>query len=144
MRYFYCLLKGEVQVLRRRDDGSEEVLNTLGAGEYFGENSLLEGNRNRSVSMRCASPVEVLKLSREDFEAGFGQVSAEKSAQGVGGAPCKTEAERAEEALRAKLIGFIQMVSRKQGRTLTRDQTVFCEGAPAAPPLLSPCCGCRD
>ena len=63
-------------------DGSEDVLNVLRAGEYFGENSLLEGSRTRSVSMRCATPVEILKLSKEDFASlDFG--SASRGAAGM-------------------------------------------------------------
>jgi len=126
VRYFYCLLDGEVEVVRRRDDGTEEVLNRLHAGEYFGENSLLSGNAKRSVSMRCASPVEILKLSKTDFEAGFGvspQLQEARSSEEQ-----RTSGGKEMEALRAKLIGFILMVSRTRAHTLQRDQPVFREG----------------
>jgi len=85
VRDFFALLDGEVEVLRRREDGAEERLNRLKAGEYFGENSLLEGSSKRNVSIRCTSPVvEVLKLSKEDFEAAFG-VHRAGAQGGVGG-----------------------------------------------------------
>ena len=81
MRYFYALLAGEVEVVQPREDGGEDVLTRLGAGgrscppsplplscslsrtptgEYFGENSLLEGRPTRSAAIRCRTPVEVL------------------------------------------------------------------------------------
>ena len=67
VRFFYALLHGEVEVV----DQHGAVLNTLRAGEYFGENSLLEGRKTRSVSVRCATPCELFKLSKDDFEAAF-------------------------------------------------------------------------
>jgi len=106
VRYFYALLAGEVEVVQPREDGGEDVLTRLGAGdlpisppispylptsphvltrlgaggrscppsplplscslsrtptgEYFGENSLLEGRPTRSAAIRCRTPVEVL------------------------------------------------------------------------------------
>ena len=49
---FYCLLSGEVEMVRTAPDGTVHVLNTLGAGEYFGEMSMLEG---RSVAAAQAA-----------------------------------------------------------------------------------------
>jgi CRP-like cAMP-binding protein len=130
VRYFYCLLDGEAEVVQRADNGVEHVLNTLHAGETFGENSLLEGNARRSVSVRCSTPVEVLKLSKEDFEAGF----APTGGGGGGGASHGQLARRssgAEMELRSRLISFIRMVSCQEHRTLTRGEAVFREGEAA-------------
>jgi len=124
VRYFYCLLAGEVEVVRTDDKGAEEVLNTLHAGEYFGENSLLEGKSSRSVSIRCATPVEFIKLSKDDFDAGFasgGGSTGELSRRSSG----------VESELRSKLISFIRMVSCQEHRTLQRGEKVF-EGGGAA------------
>ena len=60
--HFYCLLRGEVEVVQPGSFFSENLLNTLLPGEYFGENALLEGKRARSVSIRCKTPVEVLTV----------------------------------------------------------------------------------
>ena len=61
--------------MRTSEDGIPRVLNSLGPGDYFGEMSMLEGRATRSVRIRAVptsdAPVEVLKLSRADFEAGF-------------------------------------------------------------------------
>ena len=71
VKYFYCLLSGDVDVVRQYASGDEKVVNTLHAGDFFGENSLLAGSTVRSVTTRCRTPVEILKLAKSDFEAGF-------------------------------------------------------------------------
>ena len=136
VRYFFCLLNGELDVIRRESNGKEEVVNTIKAGEYFGENSLLAGSDVRSVSVRCATPSEVLKLSKEDFEAGFGvRSSGDGSAgwlRGGGGAlELRRSSSGEENELRARLISFLRMVSRQQHRTLAQGEAVFKAGEPA-------------
>ena len=51
-------------------DAQGAVVSTLRAGEYFGENALLERRKQRNSSLRCKSACDVLKLSADDFEAG--------------------------------------------------------------------------
>jgi CRP-like cAMP-binding protein len=36
-------------------------------GDFFGEGSLLEDRNHRFTSAKCATPVDVIKVSREDF-----------------------------------------------------------------------------
>ena len=81
--------------------------------------------------MRHRTPVEVLKLSKEDFNAGFGDYADERGAG--------RDAEAEDRALRSRLLSFIQMVSRKQRLSLAEGEPVFREGALAAHP---PCAGC--
>ena len=110
------------------------MLNTLRAGEYFGENSLLEGSAKRNVSIRAATPIEVLQLSKEDFEAAFGpERSAAPSAavgggEGVSAAKLVRRSSGEEERRRSKLISFIRMVSCQQHRTLREGEHVFKNG----------------
>jgi alkyl hydroperoxide reductase subunit AhpC len=62
----YVITSGTVEVLRRRADGSTEVVSTLGPGEHFGEvGLLLEGRRTASV--RAVTAVELLALDRDAF-----------------------------------------------------------------------------
>lgn len=151
VRFFYCLLKGELEVVRVGPRGGLEVLNTLRAGEYFGENSLLEGNRTRSVSMRCATPVEILKLSKEDFDEGFGGFGRGAPAVAVGGeegagaaGQCGSGAcVASDEELRSKLLGFLQVCPPRH-RTVTapsppRDHPVAAAPCPtlATAPIAS-------
>ncbi len=129
VRYFYALRSGHVDVVARPVEarGREVVVNTLHAGEYFGENALLEGKKHRSSSLRCVGgPCEVLKLSKADFEAGFGGDAA--SAAGL-----KREGSDADGRERRKLLSFVQMVSPKTHVTLRKGEPIFREGDDHAP-----------
>ena len=113
VKYFYCLLSGEVEVTRNDANGNVVVVNTLNAGEYFGENSLLAGSSTHSAGVRCSSDVEILKLSREDFEAG------------ITGAGSTSD----DGALRMRLLSFIQMVTPSKKRLYLRQgDAIFREG----------------
>ena len=145
VRHFYCLLNGEVEVVRPTADGKEEVLNTLRAGEYFGENALLEGARTRNVTIRCVTPCEVVKLSKADFEAGIGSQKPTEpdSAGGIFAWGRLGERVRSrhtappppsgsdEELQRRKLISFIRMVCRQQRRSLNEGEAIFRAGDPS-------------
>jgi len=120
VRYFYLLLSGEVEVV----DAQGAVVSTLRAGEYFGENALLERRKQRNSSLRCKSTCEVLKLSADDFEAGLPEARA---AGGVGGADGAGGADSAAAA-EARLLAFIQMVSPKTTRALAEGEPVIAEG----------------
>lgn len=63
---FYVISEGEVDVIRQMDDGSEELLNQLGQGNFFGELALLQ-KRNRSATVRARTPTRVLSIAREEF-----------------------------------------------------------------------------
>lgn len=60
----FLIVDGTVSV-RTRDEGGEEVeLSRLGAGDFFGEVSLLT-SRPRTATVVAETPVEVLELSRD-------------------------------------------------------------------------------
>ncbi|XP_042659139.1 cGMP-dependent protein kinase 2-like isoform X2 [Tyto alba] len=62
---FYIILKGEVRV-SRRVDGQEKLIRVLGAGEHFGELSLLQNSR-RTASCQAQGHVTCVTLTKEDF-----------------------------------------------------------------------------
>ncbi|KAM9297958.1 cGMP-dependent protein kinase 1-like [Morus bassanus] len=62
---FYIILKGEVRV-SRRVDGQEKLLRVLGAGEHFGELSLLQNTR-RTASCQAQGHVTCITVAKEDF-----------------------------------------------------------------------------
>ncbi|XP_029893184.1 cGMP-dependent protein kinase 1-like [Aquila chrysaetos chrysaetos] len=62
---FYIILKGEVRV-SRRVDGQEKLLRVLGAGEHFGELSLLQNSR-RTASCQAQGHVTCITVAKEDF-----------------------------------------------------------------------------
>ncbi|TCJ19829.1 FHA domain-containing protein [Rubrobacter taiwanensis] len=90
--HFYMIASGEVEVIRERSSGAKEVLARLSQGEYFGETALLTRAR-RNASVRCATPVDVITIGRDDFAtlAGAWQQLAsslkETSEQRVSAAP---------------------------------------------------------
>ncbi len=76
--HFYMIAEGEVEVIREHSSGEQEVLARLGKGEYFGEMALLTRGR-RNASVRCATPVNVITIGRDDFAAlagAWGQLAA--------------------------------------------------------------------
>ncbi|MFO7943155.1 MAG: ATP-binding cassette domain-containing protein [Anaerolineales bacterium] len=69
VEHFYMIQKGEVDVVlrgRRRDD---LVISNLEKNDFFGEIELLRGGKSiASVQAWDKGPVELLALSREDFQ----------------------------------------------------------------------------
>ena len=57
---FFVITSGKVEVVRGADGDKPEVLNTLGAGDFFGEMALFEG---------FLEDTECLALTRWDFRA---------------------------------------------------------------------------
>ena len=64
---FYIVFKGKVNVTRPLQKKGEEVLIWLVAGDYFGEEALVE-NRNRSATITTMEDTILLFLTREHFE----------------------------------------------------------------------------
>jgi len=56
----YVILSGRVKVFVSDEDGRDLVLNTMGAGEYFGELALDEGPRSASVATLEQSRMAVI------------------------------------------------------------------------------------
>jgi CRP-like cAMP-binding protein len=64
----YVVVKGAVKVYQTADDGKERVLNTLGAGEIFGELGLLD-EQPRSATVATLEPTEVLEITNKELRA---------------------------------------------------------------------------
>ncbi len=62
----YVVDEGAVEIVRERADGSEEVLASIGAGNYFGELAPLFGIR-RSATARATAPTRLTSMSVTDF-----------------------------------------------------------------------------
>jgi CRP-like cAMP-binding protein len=63
----YVVASGRVKIVITSSDGKEFILTVLGAGQVFGEMALLE-SATRSASVVTLSAVEVLAISRADFQ----------------------------------------------------------------------------
>lgn len=62
----YVIRAGRVKICLAGPDGQEIVLALFGAGDYFGELALLDG-QPRSASAVAVEPTETLALQRSDF-----------------------------------------------------------------------------
>ena len=64
--YMYVIREGRVKVTKLSGDGREKILELMGAGDFFGEMSLLD-NAERSASVKTLTETRILALSRTDF-----------------------------------------------------------------------------
>ena len=62
----YIIRQGRIRIYISDNDGREMLLNELGAGDYFGELSLID-REPRSASARTLSKCEVSIITSEDF-----------------------------------------------------------------------------
>ncbi|HWB72452.1 MAG TPA: ATP-binding cassette domain-containing protein [Egibacteraceae bacterium] len=78
----YVVQQGEVEIVRHRVDGTDELLSRLGPGDYFGELAPLFSLR-RSATARAAGPATVTGYTVADFRAarGHGPSSTERGQQ---------------------------------------------------------------
>lgn len=65
---FYVIDAGRIRIFTLDEAGRELTLNTLGAGEAFGELALVDDSP-RSASASAAGPAALRRLSQEDFLA---------------------------------------------------------------------------
>ncbi len=63
----YVIQSGECDVLREMD-GQQSLIATLGPGDYFGEMALLN-DISRNATVRVRTTMDVLLVSKDDFEA---------------------------------------------------------------------------
>jgi len=61
----YIILSGKVVVSRREDDGSENILAELVAGDFFGETALLE-ERIRTASIHAKTTATLIRIPRRE------------------------------------------------------------------------------
>jgi len=60
----YFLSSGKVEVQTRKN----QLISILRSGDFFGEGSLVEDENFRFTSAKCATPVDVIEIKREDFD----------------------------------------------------------------------------
>ena len=64
---FYVIEKGRAVVLRRLEDGTEQVLNTLGPRQSFGEMAVLD-NSPRLATIKALTEMDVLEITADQFK----------------------------------------------------------------------------
>jgi CRP-like cAMP-binding protein len=65
---FFVINSGKVEVVQGVDGNNPTVLNTLGAGDFFGEMALFEGFP-RNATVRAKEDTECMAMTRWDFTA---------------------------------------------------------------------------
>ncbi len=65
----YWILSGEVEVIKALGAPSERLFSTITAGDYVGEMALLELHGRRTATVRAATSVSLLEMTREDFDS---------------------------------------------------------------------------
>jgi len=63
----YIIITGNVNICIYGPDNSEQVVATLGPGDYFGEMALLTGEP-RSATVKSSEPSEMFLLYKDDFD----------------------------------------------------------------------------
>jgi len=64
--HFYIIESGQVEIVRENQGEPPKSLGIRGAGTSFGEIALLK-DAPRTATVRCLTPVDVLKFARQDF-----------------------------------------------------------------------------
>jgi CRP-like cAMP-binding protein len=64
----YLLVDGSVDVVRKREDGSQHVIATLSAPEFFGEMSLID-KEYRSATIRARTDASMLCLTNKNLHS---------------------------------------------------------------------------
>ena len=63
----YVVESGEVEIFRQRDDGTDERVNEIEPGGYFGELAPMFGLRRSAGARALGSPVVVTGYNLRDF-----------------------------------------------------------------------------
>jgi CRP/FNR family cyclic AMP-dependent transcriptional regulator len=70
----YLIHEGTLRVFVSDEDGKEVELNTMGAGEYFGE--LMLGSQVRTATVQTTSKARLTMITRAEFEQALSQQPA--------------------------------------------------------------------
>lgn len=65
---FFIIASGYVEIVKALGTREEQILGERGPGDFFGEMSLLLPDQRRTASIRAISSVELLELSRNEFD----------------------------------------------------------------------------
>eukprot|EP00550_Attheya_septentrionalis_P011265 CAMPEP_0198299590 /NCGR_PEP_ID=MMETSP1449-20131203/45341_1 /TAXON_ID=420275 /ORGANISM="Attheya septentrionalis, Strain CCMP2084" /LENGTH=912 /DNA_ID=CAMNT_0044001201 /DNA_START=1 /DNA_END=2739 /DNA_ORIENTATION=- len=112
----YFLNSGKIEVLTRKN----QLVSILRHGDFFGEGSLLDENTTgkRFTTAKCATPVDVIKIKREDFDRYVASSASAKTALNV--------KWRARNLFYAK--NLIRLQTNVKALTLEKGDIVYNEG----------------
>ena len=131
--YYYVIKKGQFNVCRKSDKGVEIVAN-LGAGDVFGEESLISGH-GTNASVIATTDATVMCLAKSDFDALLKEplmqyVDADKAGQMIKQGAMVIDVRTPEEFKKGSLRGSVNipLLSIRDGfDTLSKDKAyVLC------------------
>ena len=63
---FYAIVSGQVEVTKKLDDETQQVINRPGPGNFVGEIALVQEGP-RTATVRTLEPTTVMEINRDDF-----------------------------------------------------------------------------
>lgn len=109
----YFLTSGKIEIQTRKG----QLVSILRSGDFFGEGSLLERAR-RFTTAKCATPVDVLEIKREDFDR-YTRTSSET----------RHELKRKWRARSLEYAkNLVRLEQHVKTRTLKKGEVVYSEG----------------
>jgi serine/threonine protein kinase len=112
----YFINSGKVEIHTRKG----QVVSILRAGEFFGEGSLLEKDNRRFAGARAVTPVDAIKITKEDFD----RYTAAPSAHGIA-VPLKLK-WKTRQLENAKTL--IRLEKSVEARDYKKDDIIYSEG----------------
>jgi len=109
----YFINSGKVEVLTKKG----HLVSILRHGDCFGEGSLLEDRNYRITAARCSTPVDVIRVSKNDFDRYLKSSSTKRSLK------LKWKARRLAQAKQ-----LIRLQSNLTKRQFLRNEVVYHEG----------------
>ena len=112
----YFLNTGKVEIQTRKG----QLVAILRSGDFFGEGSLLEeyGDNIRFTSAKCATPVDLIEIKREDFDRYMGASATAKKELRI--------KWRARSLQYAK--NLLRLQKNVKVRSMKKGDVVYCEG----------------
>jgi hypothetical protein len=114
----FIVERGSLRVLREEDDRQERELATLGAGDFFGERSVMTGSTRRAT-VQARSEVSVLIIDKAAFRAVLEKnpalvdsLSQELARREASGSPAPDGPRGASGDLDARRSAFVQRIRR--------------------------------
>eukprot|EP00565_Helicotheca_tamesis_P003267 CAMPEP_0185728254 /NCGR_PEP_ID=MMETSP1171-20130828/3664_1 /TAXON_ID=374046 /ORGANISM="Helicotheca tamensis, Strain CCMP826" /LENGTH=762 /DNA_ID=CAMNT_0028396937 /DNA_START=285 /DNA_END=2573 /DNA_ORIENTATION=+ len=110
----YFINSGKVEVQTRKG----QLVSILRHGDFFGEGSLLEERNVRFTTAKCATPVDVIKINKEEFDR---YLASSKEAK-------KTLSVKWKARTLAQAKNLLRLQTNVKALTLKKGEVVYKEG----------------
>lgn len=73
--YFYIIENGQVKCTKTGEDGTENFIRNLDAGDYFGEIAIMNDESKRTLTVTATEDTKLLAMNRDTFYQCLGEFS---------------------------------------------------------------------